>query len=74
VATGVLPVVVHAHGSRQVGLVVGRIIDTVEESLVTQRASTRAGIRGCIVITGKVTEILDVDAVVRTVVPDFYKS
>jgi two-component system, chemotaxis family, sensor kinase CheA len=69
-----LPVVVHSHGGRHVGLVVGRIIDTVEESLKLQRASTRAGIKGCIVINGKVTEILDVEAVVRTVVPDFYKA
>jgi two-component system, chemotaxis family, sensor kinase CheA len=70
----VLPVVVHSHGGRHVGLVVGKIIDTVEESLKLQRAATRAGIKGCIVINGKVTEILDVEAVVRTVVPDFYKA
>lgn len=69
-----LPVVVHNHGGRHVGLVVGRIIDTVEESLKLQKAATRAGIKGCIVINGKVTEILDVEAVVRTVVPDFYKA
>jgi two-component system chemotaxis sensor kinase CheA len=70
----VLPVVVHSHNGRQVGLVVGRIIDTVEESIKTQRTAGRAGIKGCIVINGKVTEILDVEAVVRTVVPDFYKA
>ncbi len=70
----VLPVVVHSHGGRQVGLVVGRILDTVEESLKLQRAAGRAGIKGCIVINSKVTEILDVESVVRTVVPDFYKA
>lgn len=70
----VLPVVVHSHGGRHVGLVVGRIIDTVEESLKLQRSASRAGIKGCIVINGKVTEILDVEAVVRTVVPEFYKA
>jgi two-component system chemotaxis sensor kinase CheA len=74
VPDGVLPVVVHRHGGRQVGLVVGRIIDTVEESIKLQKSASRAGIKGCIVIGGKVTEILDVEAVVRTVVPDFYKA
>lgn len=70
----VLPVVVHRHGGRHVGLVVGKILDTVEESLKLQRAAGRAGIKGCIVLNGKVTEILDVESIVRTVVPDFYKA
>jgi two-component system chemotaxis sensor kinase CheA len=74
VTDGTLPVVVHRHGSRQVGLVVGRIIDTVDQSLRLQRTANRAGITGCLVINDKVTEILDVEAVVRTVVPDFYKA
>ncbi len=74
VAPDVLPVVVHSHNGRHVGLVVGKIIDTVEESTKLQRSASRAGIKGCIVINGKVTEILDVESVVRTVVPDFYKA
>ncbi len=74
VQSNMLPVVVHGHNGRHVGLVVGRIIDTVEESLKMQRAAGRAGIKGCLVINGKVTEILDVESVVRTVVPDFYKA
>ena len=74
VAPDVLPVVVHSHNGRHVGLVVGKIIDTVEESINLQRSASRAGIKGCIVINSKVTEILDVESVVRTVVPDFYKA
>jgi two-component system chemotaxis sensor kinase CheA len=74
VPEGVLPVVVHRHGSRQVGLVVGRIVDTVEEPMHLQKAASRAGIKGCLVIGGKVSEILDVEAVVRTIIPDFYRA
>ena len=74
VAPDVLPVVVHSHNGRHVGLVVGKILDTVEESIKLQRSASRAGIKGCIVINSKVTEILDVESVVRTVVPDFYKA
>jgi two-component system chemotaxis sensor kinase CheA len=74
VPEGVLPVVVHRHGARQVGLVVGRILDTVEEPMHLQKAASRAGIKGCLVIGGKVSEILDVEAVVRTIIPDFYRG
>ncbi|MCX8040765.1 MAG: chemotaxis protein CheW, partial [Planctomycetota bacterium] len=74
VPSDILPVVIHSHQQRQVGLVVGRILDTVEESLKLQRPASRPGIKGCLVINGKVTEILDVEAVVRAVVPDFYKG
>jgi two-component system chemotaxis sensor kinase CheA len=73
VAENILPVVVHSHGKRQVGLVVGRIIDTVEESLKMQRQASRPGIKGCLVISSKVTEILDVESVVKTALPTFYQ-
>ncbi len=77
VPEGMLQVVVHtvrsadasAEGQR-VGLVVGRILDTVEESLAMNKAGSRAGITGCLVIQGKVTELLDVDWVVRQAHPE----
>ena len=74
VSPGIIPVVVHAHGNRQVGLVVGKIIDTVEEPIKQHQKASRAGIKGCLVINSKVTEILDVENVVRTIIPDFYKG
>jgi two-component system chemotaxis sensor kinase CheA len=74
VEDNLLPVVVHSHGNRQVGLVVGRIIDTVEESLKLQRPSSRPGVKGCLVISSKVTEVLDVESVVRTALPNFYET
>lgn len=77
VPEGMLQVVVHTVRSplasaevQRVGLVVGRILDTVEESLAMTKAGSRAGITGCLVIQGKVTELLDVDWVVRQAHPE----
>lgn len=67
-----LPVVVVTHGSRSFGLVVGRILDTVEIAAKPARAASRAGILGCQVINEKITEILDVEAVLRTALPESF--
>jgi len=56
-----LQVVVVALEGRRIGLVVDRVLDIVEESLDGLRPSTRPGVRGCLVIRGRVTELLDVD-------------
>ena len=74
VSPGALQVVIHTQGDRSVGLVVGRIIDTVEHSLVIERAASRAGIIGCLVIQERITELLDVEHVVSGVIPDFYQQ
>jgi two-component system chemotaxis sensor kinase CheA len=60
-----VPVVVCTGAGRQVGLVVGRILDVVEESLATRTAATRPGVAFTAVVQDRVTEVLDVDAVVR---------
>jgi len=54
-------VLVYSKDGRQVGVVVDRIIDTVEERLVNMRPATRQGVTGSVVICGRVTEILDLD-------------
>ncbi|MEG3860861.1 chemotaxis protein CheW [Microcoleus sp. herbarium12] len=60
-----LPLVVVSIGSEhQVGLVVDRILDIVEQSIDIKGAATQIGIAYCAVIQDKVTEILDVDAVI----------
>jgi two-component system, chemotaxis family, sensor kinase CheA len=74
VSEGVLQVVIHTHGERSVGLVVGRILDTVEQAIVIERAASRPGIIGCIVIENRVTELLDVKKLVSTAIPDFYEQ
>lgn len=69
VKPGTLPVVVHAHGDQMIGLVVGEILDTVEEDITALRPATRPGIAGCLVVRGKVTELLTIDHVVKAALP-----
>ncbi len=61
----VLDLVVFEHGEGTVGLVVGRVLDIVEQAVAVRRPSTREGIVECAVIRDRLTEILDVDHVVR---------
>ncbi len=58
-----LQVVVVTSGDRRIGLVVDRVLDIVESSLEGLRPASRPGVKGCAVIRDRVTEIVDVDAV-----------
>ena len=61
-----LQVVVHTGGDgRSVGLVVDRILDIVRESIHVERGARVAGVRGSAVIGKRVTELLDVDGLMR---------
>ena len=59
-----LQVVVYSDKGRSVGLVVERILDIVEESLVIERHTGRRGILGSAVIQKRVTDILDVPGLI----------
>ena len=59
---GPLQVVVHEGRSGPVGLVVEEILEIVEESLALEAAHGRSGVRGTAVIRGKVTDLIDVPA------------
>jgi two-component system chemotaxis sensor kinase CheA len=61
-----IQVVVHSGAQRQVGLVVGRILDIVEESITTRSRASRPGVMFTAVVQDRVTEFLDVDELVRT--------
>lgn len=65
-----LTVIVHACGTRHVGLVVDEILDTVTETITTRQSIRRPGTLGSAVIGGKVTDLLDVAGVLRRVDPD----
>jgi two-component system chemotaxis sensor kinase CheA len=58
-----LPVVVCSRNGRSIGLVVGRILDIVQETAVARTPATRPGVLFSAIVQGKVTEFLDVDAV-----------
>ncbi|RMF05607.1 MAG: hybrid sensor histidine kinase/response regulator, partial [Alphaproteobacteria bacterium] len=57
---GTQPVLVFADGDRSMGLAVDEILDIVEEELDIELNSETSGIIGTAVVSGKVTEIIDV--------------
>lgn len=61
-------VLVYSKDGRQLGVVVDRILDAVEERLVNMHPTTRQGVTGSVVINGRVTEILDLDTLCADVV------
>jgi two-component system chemotaxis sensor kinase CheA len=69
-----LNVIVHAHGDRSVGLVVGRIFDIVEERVNLERRTDRPGLVGSAVIEQHVTDVLDIAEVVRSVDPSRFST
>jgi two-component system, chemotaxis family, sensor kinase CheA len=64
--TEMLQVLVLENEQQSFGLVVNQILDIVESTLEPQSPSTRAGVLHCSVISERVTELLDVAALLRT--------
>ena len=58
-------VVVYSGHGHTVGLIVGQILDIVEESIVTKSKARRRGVLFTAVVQEKVTEFLDVEGLVR---------
>jgi two-component system chemotaxis sensor kinase CheA len=72
--TDLMQVVVYSEQGRSVGLVVGSINDIVEEAVTVKRDAIGDGILGSAVIQDKVTDLLDVTAVIRAADPTFYTT
>jgi two-component system chemotaxis sensor kinase CheA len=64
-ATGSVQVVVCELSGRRVGVVVHRILDIVPDEGSSRRPASRAGVDACIVLRDRVTELLDLETVVR---------
>jgi len=64
--TEMLQVLVLENEQQSFGLVVNQILDIVESTLEPQSPSTRAGVLHCSVISERVTELLDVAALLRS--------
>jgi two-component system chemotaxis sensor kinase CheA len=64
-----LQVVVFGHRGVHIGLIVVDIVDIVDDSLTQQRPPGRPGVLGSAVIAGRVTELLDVEAVLQHAQP-----
>ena len=67
-------VVVYSGEGRRVGLVVGRILDIVEETLVSRSRSDRQGVQFTAVVQGRVTEFLDIAGIIRSADPGFFEE
>jgi two-component system chemotaxis sensor kinase CheA len=67
-------VVVFAENGRSVGLIVDQILDIVSEQVVVQRRSPRPGVLGSAVIQQRVTDLLDVHAVMHSTDPTFFET
>jgi two-component system chemotaxis sensor kinase CheA len=65
-ADDLLDVVVFSHGGNSVGLVVDQICDIVETEVTSKLATHRPEIAGSAVIGGRVTDLLDIQAIVRS--------
>ena len=55
-------VVIYQRGADSVGLVVDGLVDIVQTPIALQRRAAREGVLGSMVVLGRVTEFLDVDA------------
>jgi len=65
--SGPIQVLVLNHDGRSFGLVVERILDIVEDRADVRSAATRAAVLYSVVIGDRVTELLDVPAILRNV-------
>jgi two-component system, chemotaxis family, sensor kinase CheA len=57
-------VIVFTDGVRRIGVVVDQIVDIIEEAITVRRGSSAPGLLGSAVIGGKITDLLDLHAVV----------
>lgn len=59
-------VIVFADGENRIGMIVDEIVDIVEEHIQIRRAGSRPGILGSAVIGNQVTDVLDLQSIIRS--------
>lgn len=59
-----ISVVVHEREDRAVGIVIDRVLDVVETSVITSQVGHRYGVTGSAVVQDRVTDLVDLEAVV----------
>ena len=67
-----LQVIVYSNGNSSVGLVVDRILDIIEESFQIQKCDPQPGILGSAVIQDRVTDLLDVQAAIKSTTANMF--
>lgn len=65
-------VVVCTVDGHRIGIAVHRIIDIIHQNLEVTRPASREGVESCVVIQDRVTELLDLKALIRLSDPDFF--
>jgi two-component system chemotaxis sensor kinase CheA len=72
--TGRQPVIVFGDGDSTVGLLVDEIVDIVEDNLDIQLGSSRDGLLGSAIVSGKTTEIIDAAAYFTRIRSDWFTA
>ena len=65
----VLQVIVYSDGLRSVGFIVSTIVDIVDDVVNVEEGTAHPGVLGAAVVQGHVTEMLDVDGLLRAHAP-----
>jgi two-component system, chemotaxis family, sensor kinase CheA len=60
-----LSVIVFAHQGRRFGLIVGDVVDIIDETPELQEVGRREGVLGSMIVRGHVAEAVDIDGLVR---------
>ena len=63
-ADEIIQLIVFTDGARRIGVIVDQIVDIVDEAVTVRRGATAPGLLGSAVIGGKITDLLDLHAVV----------
>ncbi len=71
---GPLHVIVSSQEGRLIGLVVGHIFDTVEAGSAVQQTGSRPGLLGSAVIQQRVTDLIDLPALLQSARPDLFEA
>lgn len=67
-------VVVHSWEGRHIGLIIGRILDVVEDAVLSPARVHQPCLVGTAVIQGRATQILDVQGLIQLADPTFYQQ
>ena len=70
----ILHAVVYTRKGRSVALVADKILDIVDEVITVKRETNRHGTLGTIVVQGRVTDLLDVEGIVRDADASFFED
>ena len=65
-----IPVVVYAENGERVGLIVGKILDIVNDPVTARARANRPGVLFTAIVQERVTEFIDVAALVREMKQD----